>query len=98
VIIGEGRIAAAACLLPLSTDDHVSRHFGTRHRAAIGLTRETDAAVIVVSEERGIVSLVVDGEVTVMFDQNELRDKLAGLLNLKVSGQEDRVKESLDAA
>ena len=61
----------------------MSRFFGTRHRAAIGLTRETDSAVVVVSEERGVVSLVVDGEVSVMLDQNELRDRLAGLLSLK---------------
>lgn len=85
VVVQEGRIAAAACFLPLSEDDQVSRHFGTRHRAAIGLTRETDAAVVVVSEERGLVSLVVDGEVNVMLDRNELRDRLTGLLNLKVA-------------
>jgi diadenylate cyclase len=83
VVIHDGRIAAAACFLPLSSDDDVSSFFGTRHRAAIGLTLETDAAVVVVSEERGVVSLVVDGDVSVMLDQNELRDKLAGLLNLK---------------
>lgn len=89
VVVQEGRIAAAACFLPLSTEDDVSRYFGTRHRAAIGLTRETDAVVIVVSEERGLVSLVKDGEVSVMMDQNELRDKLAGLLNLTIAGYAD---------
>jgi diadenylate cyclase len=86
VVIQEGRLAAAACLLPLSTDEEVSRHFGTRHRAAIGLTKETDAAVVVVSEERGLVSLVVNGEVSVMMDQNELRDRLARVLHLSVAG------------
>ena len=85
VVIRNGRMAAAACFLPLSTDDDLSRHFGTRHRAAIGLTRETDAAVVVVSEERGVVSLVVDGEVSVMFDQNELRDRLTDLLKQKLT-------------
>ncbi|MFH1135625.1 MAG: diadenylate cyclase CdaA [Pseudomonadota bacterium] len=82
VVIQDGRIAAAACFLPLSSDDTINRLFGTRHRAAIGLTRETDSAVVVVSEERGVVSLVLDGDVTVILDQNELRDKLAGLLKL----------------
>ena len=85
VVIRNGRIAAASCFLPLSTDDQLSRHFGTRHRAAIGLTRETDAVVVVVSEERGIVSLVENGEVSVIFDQNELRDKLARLLHLTIA-------------
>lgn len=90
LMIQDGRATAAACFLPLSTSDDVARFFGTRHRAAIGLTRETDAAVVVVSEERGLVSLVLDGDVKVMFGQNELRDRLAGLLNLKVSGREEK--------
>ena len=98
VVIKNGRIAAAACFLPLSTDDQVSRHFGTRHRAAIGLTRETDAVVVVVSEERGIISLVVDGEVSVVFDQNELRDKLAGLLHLTVTVDTAIMEEDLHEA
>jgi diadenylate cyclase len=97
IVVSEARLAAAACLLPLSTDDAVSRYFGTRHRAAIGLTRETDAVVIVVSEERGVVSLVVNGDVSVMFDQNELRDELTGLLNLKVSGKRPKTREAGDA-
>jgi diadenylate cyclase len=87
VVVQAGRIAAAACLLPLSSDKELARHFGTRHRAAIGLTRETDAAVIVVSEERGLVSLVLGGEVAVMFDQNELRDRLTDLLNLGAAAE-----------
>ncbi len=61
VIISNGRIQAASCFLPLSTDPYISRQFGTRHRAAIGLSQETDAIVIVVSEERGSVSVAMDG-------------------------------------
>lgn len=95
VVVHEARIAAAACFLPLSTEEGLSRHFGTRHRAAIGLTRETDAVVVVVSEERGIVSLVVNGEVSVMFDQNELRENLTELLQLTVS--ELKTKEPEEA-
>ena len=88
VVIQEGRIAAAACFLPLSPDEGISRFLGTRHRAAIGLTQETDAAVIVVSEERGVVSLVSSGKVTVMLDQNELRNSLTRLLHYRPSGPE----------
>jgi len=83
VIIQEGRLAAAGCFLPLlPSEDNVSRFFGTRHRAAIGLSRETDALVVVVSEERGLVSLVKDGEVVVMMGAVNLRDRLAAYLNL----------------
>jgi len=85
VIIQGDRIVSAACFLPLTTDEDISRAYGTRHRAAIGLTQETDAAVVVVSEETGTVSLVLDGRVTPIPSQNELRDALAGLLNLTAS-------------
>lgn len=98
VVIHGGRLAAAACFLPLTTDDHLSRHLGTRHRAAIGLTRETDAAVVVVSEERGLVSLIIDGDVSVMFDQNELRDKLTSLLHMTVTGRVEEKEPSAGAA
>jgi DNA integrity scanning protein DisA with diadenylate cyclase activity len=54
----------------------VSRFYGTRHRAAIGLTEETDAVVVIVSEERGTVSLVVSGEVQPVADPNEMRERL----------------------
>lgn len=84
VIIQGGRLSAAACFLPLLPgEDDVSRFFGTRHRAAIGLSRESDALVIVVSEERGLVSLVKDGEVSVMMGAANLRDHLINNLGLK---------------
>jgi diadenylate cyclase len=83
VVIQEGRLAAAGCFLPLlPSEDNVSRFFGTRHRAAIGLSRETDALVVVVSEERGLVSLVKDGEVVVMMGAANLRDRLLSHLSL----------------
>ncbi len=83
VIIQDGRLAAAGCFLPLlPSEDNVSRFFGTRHRAAIGLSRESDALVVVVSEERGLVSLVKDGEVVVMMGAANLRDRLLDHLNL----------------
>src|ERR687898_2274428 len=61
VIVQEDRIAAAACFLPLTVNPRVSRELGTRHRAAIGLTEEGDAAAIVVSEETGHIGLARDG-------------------------------------
>lgn len=79
VVIQKGRAAAAQVFLPLSLSKNVSRFFGTRHRAAIGLTEATDAVVIIVSEERGTVSLVMDGQITPMPDANALRERLLAL-------------------
>lgn len=63
VVISGGRIAAARCVLPLSANPAVGRDLGTRHRSAVGLTEEVDAAVLVVSEERGKLSLAVGGKI-----------------------------------
>lgn len=75
-VIRKDRVLSAKVFLPLSLSKDVSRFYGTRHRAAIGLTEETDAVVVIVSEERGTVSLVVGGEVRPVADQNELRERL----------------------
>ncbi len=75
-VVRHDRLLAAKVFLPLSLSRDVSRFYGTRHRAAIGLTEETDAAVIIVSEERGAVSLVIAGEVLPVADANELRERL----------------------
>ena len=64
VIVQENRIAAAACFLPLTLDPYLSKELGTRHRAAIGITEETDAIAVVTSEETGKISAVFDGEIT----------------------------------
>ena len=58
LIIQHGKIAAAGCIFPLTTNQELSRIFGTRHRAALGLSEETDAILIVVSEERQDVSMI----------------------------------------
>ena len=76
VVAQQGRLVAAKVFLPLSLSREVSRFYGTRHRAAIGLTEETDAVVIIVSEERGTVSVAVAGEVVPVADANELRLRL----------------------
>ncbi len=75
-IIQGDRIAAAACFLPLSTNPELSNRFGTRHRAAIGITEETDALAIVVSEERGVISVVIEGEMIEDLDARSLRNTL----------------------
>ena len=80
LIIQHGRITAAGCFLPLTTNPAVSKTLGTRHRAAIGLTEETDAVAIVVSEEDGMVSLVREGKITRDVDPATLRTTLQKLL------------------
>lgn len=81
LIIHQGRIIAAGCFLPLTTNPHVSKTLGTRHRAAIGLTEETDAVVIVISEEEGSISLVREGRITRGVDAGTLRTTLQRLLS-----------------
>ncbi len=80
MIVRQGRITAAACFLPLTANPNVSKTLGTRHRAAIGITEESDAVVIVVSEEDGGISLVVDGRITRDLDAGTLRGTLQKLL------------------
>jgi diadenylate cyclase len=80
VIIQEDRIAAAACFLPLTVNPRVSRELGTRHRAAIGLTEESDAVSVVVSEERGQIALAIDGNIERDLTAEQLRERLISLL------------------
>ncbi len=76
LIIQKGRATAAACYLPLSDDPRLERSLGTRHRAAVGIAEETDAVVIVVSEETGTVSLATGGHLVRGLDSNALRAEL----------------------
>jgi DNA integrity scanning protein DisA with diadenylate cyclase activity len=85
MIIRDGKIAAAGCLLPLSMDSEIGNDMGTRHRAAIGLTKETDAVVIVVSEETGAISFVLEGKITRNLDPTALRRILLRLFQPKVT-------------
>ena len=80
VVVRRDRVLAAKVFLPLSLSRDISRFVGTRHRAAVGLTEETDAVVIIVSEERGTVSVVVAGEVRPVNDANDLRQKLLDVM------------------
>jgi diadenylate cyclase len=76
VIIQGDRIAAAACFLPISINPQLSKELGTRHRAAIGITEDTDAVAVVVSEETGKVSLVEEGAIAFDLDLETFRARL----------------------
>jgi len=85
VIIKDGRIKTAGCILPLTQNPYVSKQFGTRHRAAIGLSEETDAVVIVVSEETQNVSLVQYGALTSVNDELTLVNSMRAIFRAKES-------------
>ncbi len=84
VIVQKGRIAAAACFLPLSMNPVLSTQFGTRHRAAIGITEETDAISVVVSEETAAISIAVGGAIERDITVEYLRERLSELLRRNV--------------
>lgn len=86
-IVQGDRVAAAACFLPLSVNPRVSRELGTRHRAAIGLTEENDAVAIVVSEETGIISLAMAGDLEPGLTAATLRLRLRALLGGRRGGR-----------
>jgi diadenylate cyclase len=85
VIIQKGRLAAAACFLPLSMNPVLSTQMGTRHRAAIGITEETDAIAVVVSEESGAISMAVGGKIERDLSAEQLRERLSGELRRYMS-------------
>src|SRR5271169_5521980 len=80
VIVQKDRIAAAACFLPLSMNPLLSTQLGTRHRAAIGITEETDAIAVVVSEETGAISLAIAGKIERDLTVEQLRERLGSEL------------------
>lgn len=80
VIIRDGRIHAAGCLLPLSTNTDIIKDLGTRHRAAIGMTENSDAVVLVVSEETGNISIALGGRLKRNYDYASLSSELEAIL------------------
>jgi uncharacterized protein (TIGR00159 family) len=94
VIIQENRIAAAACFLPLTVNPRLSKELGTRHRAAIGITEETDALAIVVSEETGTISIAINGKIERQLDADRLRERLRYAFEKKSQGREPEVLAS----
>ena len=94
VIIRDGRICAAGCFLPLSTKTDIDKDLGTRHRAAIGLTEISDAVVIVVSEETGIISVSNDGNLERNYNYSTLKQALNS--HLSVSGISDTARQAME--
>lgn len=82
IIIRGGRIESAGCILPLSDSPELGQEIGTRHRAAVGLTEETDAVVVIVSEETGIISLAVNGKLQRGLTSDKLKEQLNTLLHI----------------
>ncbi|RUM30456.1 MAG: TIGR00159 family protein [Aquifex sp.] len=83
VVIRDDRIAFASCVLPLSKNPELPKKYGTRHRAAVGITEMSDAIAIVVSEETGEISVAVEGNIEKILDHELLKDKLMELLGVK---------------
>ncbi len=92
VIMRQGRISAAACFLPLTLNPRLSRELGSRHRAAIGVTEETDAVALVVSEETGKISVVVEGQMERGLDGDRLGERLRDLLGFTPPEHEEEPK------
>lgn len=89
-IIREGRVHAAGCFLPLSTNYDIDKDLGTRHRAAIGLTEISDAVVIVISEETGIISVSANGNLTRNYNYRTLKQELNELLAPQLQGEHQK--------
>jgi diadenylate cyclase len=93
VIVHKNRIVAAGCFLPLTLDPHLSQELGTRHRAAIGITEETDAIGVIVSEETGIISLAIGGKIHRNYTGDSLRTALQNAVEKRMQIKEpDSIK------
>ncbi|MBR2900614.1 MAG: diadenylate cyclase CdaA [Clostridia bacterium] len=92
VIIRKGRVHAAGCFLPLSSNTEIVKDLGTRHRAAIGMSENSDAVVLVVSEETGVISIAVDGELKRGFTRKSLESYLVSILLPEEKHITERVK------
>ena len=91
-IIRDGKLFAAGCILPLTGNKYVDINLGTRHRAALGISEQSDAVVLVVSEETGVISLAVDGVLTRDYTRETLIKKLNELLLDEVEEEESKYR------
>jgi diadenylate cyclase len=98
VVIQGSRIAAAACFLPLTVNPELSRTLGSRHRAAIGVTEDTDAVAVVVSEETGTISVVTGGEIRRGLDGRGLKQTLLEAFELEAEAEESKKEAPAPAA
>ncbi|MDX9800696.1 MAG: diadenylate cyclase CdaA [Spirochaetia bacterium] len=94
IIIQGSKITAAGCFLPLSEQLDIKRSFGTRHRAAIGLSETTDSVILIVSEETGAISIASDGSLYYDLEKEEIPRTLRSLLSIK--DKEEREKEEVE--
>ena len=83
VVIRGNRVVAAGCFLPITSSPELSKSMGTRHRAGLGLSEETDAVILVVSEETGNISMVINGKFETHLDMGTLRDILTDLFTTR---------------
>ena len=93
-IISNNKIAAAACVLPLADDKDIAQELGTRHRAAIGISKESDSIVVVVSEETGKISVAKDGTLIADVKEDALKNILIKHIVVKRFGNEKEEKNS----
>ncbi|WP_456466007.1 diadenylate cyclase CdaA [Persephonella sp.] len=95
VIIKDQRIASARCFLPLTINPNIPKNIGTRHRAGIGISEETDAVALIVSEERGEISLAIDGKLYRNLDPLTLRNMLIKVLEIEKSDIVENIRKKL---
>jgi uncharacterized protein (TIGR00159 family) len=94
VVVRRHRIAAASCFLPLTLNPRLSKDLGTRHRAAIGVTEDTDAVAVVVSEETGLISFVQAGDIRRGLDATKLREAILSALDAQPRKEKETQKTS----
>jgi diadenylate cyclase len=94
VVVRGHRVAAAACFLPLTLNPRLSKDLGTRHRAAIGITEDTDSVAVVVSEETGLISFVQGGQIRRGLDATKLRAEIFDAMQAPKRGDEAREAEA----
>ncbi|MFC5049276.1 diadenylate cyclase CdaA [Rubritalea spongiae] len=97
MILAQNRVAAAGCVFPVSQREMSDRTLGLRHRAAIGLTEETDAVCVVVSEETGSISIAENGKLTRNLTDTEFREMLEGIFLPEQKQNDDDAEETLDS-
>ncbi len=94
-IIRKDRIHASGCVLPLTTNNSINKKLGTRHRAAMGLSENSDALIIVVSEETGVISLAVNGKLTRNYDKDKLRSILLKIMENREAKRVKTLREKV---